>query len=111
MNPLFGVTNDTGYIGFTNVTVGSYTFSLAKQGYDPMNASLSITNQPMVLTITLLGGNAQSTTAGTSILVTIAVIIVILAAASGASVVLLLKRKSNAKVRKLRELQQQLKQK
>jgi uncharacterized protein HemX len=74
-----------------------------------MNASLSLTNQPMALTITLLSGNEQAANATT--LIVVAVIVVIIAVASGVSVVMVLKRKSNAKVRKLRELQQQLKQK
>lgn len=110
MNPLFGVTNNTGYVGFMNVTAGSYTFSFARQGYEPMNATLSITNQPMTLTITLMDNNLQSTNAGTSTFVIIALIIVILVAASGASVILLIKSRDKEKVRKLRELQQQLKQ-
>jgi len=109
VNPLFDIANDNGHVSFRNVTAGSYIFALVKQGYEPMNASLSLTNQPMALTITLLSGNEQFANANT--LITVALIVIIIVVASVVGVFFVVKRKSNVKERKLRELQQQLKQK
>ena len=41
MTTLAGTTNSTGYIVFPNAMEGNYTFSLDKQGYDPMNATIN----------------------------------------------------------------------
>jgi hypothetical protein len=41
MRDLIGTTNSTGYVTFFDVAEGNYTFSVNKEGYLPMNMSLS----------------------------------------------------------------------
>ena len=53
MPTLIDITNATGYVTFKNATAGSYTFTVNKSGYSPMNATINFTGQPMTLPLTL----------------------------------------------------------
>ena len=50
---LTGVTNSTGYITFTNVTTGQYSFNISKDGYESMSAPINFKGQPITTALAL----------------------------------------------------------
>ena len=104
---LFDITNATGYITFKNATAGSYTFSIIKQGYAPMNTTIDFTGQPMALTLTLLGGNTQADYT-LIIIISIMVTAIVIAAISA---LFLIRHRKAARFKALQQLQKQMKNK
>ena len=106
---LFDITNATGYVTFQNVSKGSYTLNITKQGYKSNAANIDFTGQSLILPLTLL--NANSTTTGDNTLLIILIVIIIIVISASLLTVLLIRRRNNVRIRKLQELQKQLKQK
>ena len=104
---LFDITNATGYVTFKNATAGSYIFSIIKQGYAPMNATIDFTGQPMALTLTLLGGNTQADYT-LIIIISIMVTAIVIAAISA---LFLIRHRKAARFKALQQLQKQMKNK
>ncbi len=74
---LTAVTDSTGYVVFPNCVEGDYTISLDKQGYVPMETSLSFksTDGPIDLYITQIG-DGQSASDGATVGIILIVVIV-----------------------------------
>jgi hypothetical protein len=106
---LFDITNATGYVTFQNVSKGSYTLNITKQGYKPNAANIDFTGQSLILPLTLLSANSTATGDNTLLIVLIVIIIIVISASL--LTVLLIRRRNDARIRKLQELQKQLKQK
>jgi hypothetical protein len=106
-NNLFDLTNSSGYITFKNLTMGLYSFRVIKDGYTEMNETIEYTtSQPLMLTITLTNSAIDNTTL--IIIVSIVIAATVISVISGLFIV---KRKKSAKIRKLQDLQKQLKYK
>jgi hypothetical protein len=89
-NTLSGITNSTGYVTFTNVTSGNYSFCIIKEGYQQQNQTVSLNSQPVKLAVSL--SNESSAPANNNSFTTI-IVIVIAVIISVVIVVLLLKRR------------------
>ena len=92
---LVGRTNSTGYVTFTNVTVGQYSFNITKDGYESMDTGINYKGQTVKTTFAL-SSESKSSTSNTSLTVpiivaTVTVIIVIVIV-----VILLMRRRSRA---------------
>jgi hypothetical protein len=107
MGTLVQLTNATGYVTFQNVTAGSYTFKLVKQGYPTTNETIDYPGQPTTININLVTGQMTTLTNGTSIML-ILIIVVAAIAIAGASGFLLIKSGERSRSRKIKELQKQL---
>lgn len=90
MKVLSGITNETGCVTFRNVTIGSYTFLITKEGYEAMNQTINFKGTSSPLTLVLFG-NAQGD--NTMLLIIVAVIIVVVIVI--VSIVLIKRRKSD----------------
>ena len=108
VNSLFDISDDQGSVTFKEIPSGSYTFTIVKQGYDPMNATLDLTGQPMSLPLTLLTGAEQET--NQSLLLPIAAIVIVAVGVSLLVVFLLIRRRGKNRIQQLQELQRQLRQ-
>ncbi len=108
MTTLNEITNATGYVTFQNAISGSYTFKIIR-GSTSMNQTFDYTGQPLALTLTLLDSNAPATADNTVLL--IAAIVIVIIAVSAVSALVIVKRKKTERIRKLHELQNQLKRK
>jgi hypothetical protein len=104
---LTDLTNATGYVTFNNLLAGSYSFKLIKDGYADFNETLTLKGQPLALTVTML----NSSTLDTQTLALIAVIVVVATVVALASGMLIIRRRRSAKIRKLQDLQKQVKYK
>lgn len=71
---LSGVTNATGFVTFTNVTVGKYALNITKDGYFETNKTLTFSGQPVKLTYGL--ASATSPDAGNGDSWTLPIIII-----------------------------------
>jgi hypothetical protein len=107
MGTLFDLTNSTGYVTFKNITTGTYTFRVIKDGYQEINQTINYKGQPLSLTLTLSNGGAIDSN---TLIIIIAVVITatVVAVICGLYIV---KRKRSAKIRKLQDLQKHLKYK
>jgi hypothetical protein len=109
MRSLSDVSNSTGYVNFQNVTAGLYTFKIIKEGYPEMNQTIDYNGQPLALSIALFNGNANSNVSINLILIiAIAAIVIAIAVASSLYIV---RHKKSANIKKLQEMQKQLKNK
>ncbi len=86
---LAGTTNATGYITFTNVTLGQYAFSVIKNGYEQTGTSMTFNGEPMNTTVTL--SEKVSTANNNSLLLPIIVAVVVIIIV--VMIVLVLKRR------------------
>jgi hypothetical protein len=107
VSALTDLTNTTGYVTFSNLLAGSYSFKIIKDGYEDFNETLTLKGQPLALTVTMLGSNAIDT----QTLVLIAVTVIIATVVALVSGMLIIRRKRSAKIRKLQDLQKQVKYK
>jgi hypothetical protein len=107
---LVDVTNATGYVNFQNVTAGVYTFKIIKEGYLEMNQTIDYNGQPLVLTIALFNSNTKSndSTISLIVIVAIAATVIVIAVVSSLYIV---RRKKSPNIKKLKEMQKQLKNK
>jgi len=103
---LLDLTNATGYVTFENVTPGSYTFSVSKDGYPVTNETIPFTGQSITLNINLVGSSTAK--ASNTPVMTIMIILAVVAAAAGISVFLLVTRGNKSRDKKIKELQKQL---
>ncbi len=87
---LTGVTNSTGYITFTNVTAGQYSFNISKDGYESMSAPINFKGQSIKTALALSVESVTSNNGDSSILIIIVIIVVVVVVLV---VVLLLKRR------------------
>ena len=102
MNTLLDITNATGYVTFNNVTAGSYSFSITKDGYKTLNETI---NAPVSqLTFTLESSSAQSTKVPI-IIVPVAIVVVVVAVVGYLFVI---RRRNSTRTQKIKELQKQL---
>jgi hypothetical protein len=110
MRSLSDVTNATGYVNFQNVTAGLYTFKIIKIGYPDMNQTIDYNGQPLALTIALANNSTTSNVSDSNLIVIIAITatIIIIALASSLYIV---RHKKGANIKKLQEMQKQLKNK
>ena len=53
MAPLYGLTNSTGYVTFSNIQLGTYTFKVEKPGYQELAETLDFNGGSLSLTLTL----------------------------------------------------------
>ncbi|MGA2682550.1 MAG: hypothetical protein ABSF44_12210 [Candidatus Bathyarchaeia archaeon] len=104
---LVDLTNATGYVTFQNVTAGSYTFKLVKQGYPTTNETIDFPGQSLTLDINLVNGKITTQTNGTSIMLVLIIVVAAIAIA-GASGFLMIKSGERSRTRKIKELQKQL---
>jgi hypothetical protein len=105
--PLVDATNKTGYVTFNNLTAGTYSFKIFKYGYPQLNQTINFSGKTMpTLTFTLSNGAVDNTT----LIITVSIVAVATAIAV-ISGLLIIRRKKSAKIRKLRDLQKQLKYK
>lgn len=107
---LFAITNATGYVNFQNVTTGVYTFNIIKEGYPEMNQTINYNGQPLDLTIALSNSNANSNLSTFNLIVVVAIVATIFIIAI-AGILYLVKHKKSANIKKLQEMQKQLKNK
>ncbi len=81
-NVLTGVTNSTGYVIFTNVTTGQYSFNITRDGYEglstPINFKGSSTTMALALTAQTGGESSGDSSSTTLILVVVVVIVMVL---------------------------------
>lgn len=113
MTTLTDITNSSGYVTFQNPVVGSYTFKIVRVGSESMNATIDFTGQPIILPITLLSSNStadSNSPADYGVLLITAIVLVIIVVAVVSSI-LVVRRKKSERIRKLQELQKQLKRK
>jgi hypothetical protein len=87
---LTGVTNSTGYVTFTNVTTGQYSFNISKDGYESMSTPINFKGQPITTALALSSESVASNNGDSSILIIIVIIVVVVVVLV---VVLLLKRR------------------
>ena len=80
---LSAVTNATGFVTFQNVTAGSYTFQVFKEGYQLVNQTFNATDQKLTHTIFLSNAdsanNSQDTTTSPLLIPAIVAVIIIVA--------------------------------
>lgn len=107
VSALTDLTNATGYVTFNNLLAGPYSFKMIKEGYADFNETLTLKRQPLALTVTMIDSN--NVDAQTLFLISgIVIIAVVVALVSG---LLIVRRRRSAKIRKLQDLQKQLKYK
>jgi hypothetical protein len=111
MQPLFDITNATGYVTFQNTTAGSYTFKIIKEGYPPQNETIDYHGQPLTLSIALSSSNANGNNPNGNTLIIIVSIVVVAVAVAVISSLFLVRRKKSPNIKKLQELQKQIKPK
>lgn len=92
-NMLVGKTNSTGYVTFTNITVGQYSFNITKDGFESMNTGINYKGQTLKTTFAL-SSESKASTSSTSLTlpIVVAVVIVIIVVVIG---IILLKRRSS----------------
>jgi hypothetical protein len=91
---LSDLTNSSGYVIFTNVTVGQYSFSIEKDGYEQMNKAINFTGLPVNMTLSLSIKSVPSANNNSLLLPIIVVVIVIVIVIL--MVVLLLRRRHSS---------------
>jgi hypothetical protein len=108
MTKLTEITNSTGWVKFNNTQIGTYNF-VAKTGDISTNKTFVITNLPYVDSIMLNGDNTGGGISSSLLIIIIVVIVIVVAAVAGG--LLVLRRRGKARIRKLQEMQKQLKYK
>jgi len=100
---LEGQTNATGYITFSNISSGSYSFRISKDGYKELNQTMPFKSQSLSLTIQLTKEETVNNNALliVSIVATAVVVAVIIA-------LFLVRRRQTVNIEKLRRLQKEL---
>jgi hypothetical protein len=106
MKTLSAITNATGYVTFKDLLTGTYTFTITKEGYEPVNQTITFKGQPISLTLTLQENAKTNLTL--IIILSIVATAISIAAISG---VLLIKRRKASRFKALQELQKKLKPK
>lgn len=110
MDTLTDMTNATGYVTFQNITAGSYTFKIIKDGFPQSNQTIDYNGQLLTLTIALIGSGAGSSGQigiGLPLISGVAAVIVIAVVA----VLTLMRRKQSTNLKKLKQIQKQLRNK
>jgi hypothetical protein len=87
---LSGITNETGYITFRNVSAGNYTFSITKDGYETMNQTINFKGTQLSTVLTMFGGNS-----GVNMWVIITVVIIVAIVIAVISLVLINRRRAS----------------
>ena len=87
---LTGATNSTGYITFTNVTAGQYSFNISKDGYESLITPINFKGESIKTALALSSESVTSGNSDSSILIIIVIIVVVVVLAIS---VLLLKRR------------------
>jgi hypothetical protein len=87
---LTGLTNSTGYITFTNVTTGKYSFNISRDGYEQMSTPINFKGQAIKTAWALSTESVASTNNDLSTMVIVAVLVVVVVLVI---VVLLVKRR------------------
>jgi hypothetical protein len=108
MPTLFNVTNASGYVTFQNATAGLYTFKIIKEGYPTQNETIPNYNGEQLTLSIALTGSSSNGNSGNNLIIIVIVIVVAVAVAVIAGL-LLMKRKTNPNIKKLQELQRQMK--
>jgi len=111
MQTLFDIANATGYVTFQNATAGSYTFKIIKEGYPPQNETIDYHGQPLALSIALSSSNANGNNPNGNTLIIIVSIVVVAVAVAVISSLFLVRRKKSPNIKKLQDLQKQMKPK
>ena len=111
MQTLFDITNATGYVTFQNATAGSYTFKIIKEGYPPQNETIDYNGQPLALSIALSSSNTNGNNSNGNTLIIIVSIVVAAVVIAVISSLYLVRRKKSPNIKKLQELQKQIKYK
>ena len=84
-----GTTNASGYVTFTNVTAGNYTFHIVKDGYEQLEKPITFNGQPVKTALAL----SNDTSAPASDIPWTIIIVVIVVVAFVIIIVIVLKRK------------------
>ncbi len=89
---LSGVTNSTGYIIFTNVTIGQYSFNITRDGYEGLSTPINYkgSSTTMALALTAQSGGASSGDSSSTTLILVVVVVIVMVLVIG---LLLLKRR------------------
>ena len=106
---LLQVSNATGYVSFENITAGSYTFKIIKQGYPETNETLEYDGQPLTLSIPITA-NTTSNPDANNLIVIVAVIIVAVAVVAVVSL-LWIKHRKSSNTKNLQDLKKQMQSK
>jgi hypothetical protein len=109
---LFDITNATGYVTFQNATAGSYTFKVIKEGYPSQNETIDYNGHPLILSIILTNSNVNSnvnSNNSSNTLIMIITVVVTIVAIAVISILYIIKRKKSPNLKKLQELQKQMK--
>jgi hypothetical protein len=91
MVQLSGVTNETGYVIFDNAAVGKYTFSVVKEGGQPINQTINYKGQSTTYTLLLSSENPSKPGDNT---MTIAAVIIVVIIVVVIGIVLMIKRRN-----------------
>ncbi len=73
---LFGISNESGYVTFRNVTAGQYTFNVEKEGYGQTDKAITFSGQPASVEVAFSSGEASMDL--TTIIVIVVVVIVVI---------------------------------
>lgn len=87
---LTGSTNSTGYVTFTNVTTGQYSFNISRDGYEQMSTPINFRGQSLKTALALSSENVASANSDSSTLIIVVVLVVVVVLVI---VVLLVKRR------------------
>ena len=109
-NSLVDQTNSTGYATFKNLTAGSYSFQIIKDGYPQKNETIDFNGQPLLLTVTLNNNIITGNVSGNTFTIIVVGIIAAVAIAL-VSLVMIVRRKKSTNIKKLQEVQKQLRSK
>ncbi len=90
---LSGITNETGYVTFTNVTLGQYAFSVTKDGYKQTGTSMTFKGEPVNATLTL--SEKVATANNSSLILPIIIVVIVVIIVVVIALLMLKKRKSN----------------
>ena len=91
---LSGTTNATGYVTFTNVKSGAYTFAVMKEGYPTLQQPINFNGTPLSMALTLAGSSSAQ---GDNTLLLIIAIVIVAVVLAVVGVVLVKRRKRPAK--------------
>jgi cell division septation protein DedD len=94
-NVITGVTNSTGYVIFTNVTTGQYSFNITRDGYEGLSEPINFkgSSTSMALALTAQSGSASSSGSLSTTLILVVVVVIVLVLVVG--LLLVKRRRSN----------------
>jgi LPXTG-motif cell wall-anchored protein len=94
-NVLTGVTNSTGYVIFTNVTTGQYSFNITRDGYDGLSTPINFKGSSTSMLLALTAQNGGASTGGSSSTTLILVVVVVIVLVLVVGLLLVKRRRSN----------------